>query len=157
MKIILFKENQKFNQKWLWIILFLAAITQISILILDEGFKLDTTNFVLISMMLLPLFLIYFTELRVEISRESLKYQFYPFHLKVYEIQHDEIETYDQITYSPLKDYGGWGINHTIKGSAYNISGNKGVKMILKNGKKILFGSQKAKEFYEALNQTTEQ
>jgi len=157
MKIILFKENQKFNQKWLWIILFLAAITPISILILDEGFKLDTTNFVLISMMLLPLFLIYFTELRVEISRESLKYQFYPFHLKVYEIQHDEIETYDQITYSPLKDYGGWGINHTIKGSAYNISRNKGVKMILKNGKKILFGSQKAKEFYEALNQTTEQ
>ena len=157
MKIILFKENQKFNQKWLWIILFLTAITPISILILDEGFKLDTTNFVLISMMLLPLFLIYFTELRVEISRESLKYQFYPFHLKVYEIQHDEIETYDQITYSPLKDYGGWGINHTVKGSAYNISGNKGVKMILKNGKKILFGSQKAKEFYEALNHTTEQ
>tara|TARA_B110000438_G_scaffold273098_1_gene292235 strand:- start:1311 stop:1784 length:474 start_codon:yes stop_codon:yes gene_type:complete len=157
MKIILFKENQKFNQKWLWIILFLAAITPILILILDEGFKLDTSNFVLISMMLLPLFLIYFTELRVEISRESLKYQFYPFHLKVYEIKHDEIETYDQITYSPLKDYGGWGINHTVKGSAYNISGNKGVKMILKNGKKILFGSQKAKEFYEALNQTTEQ
>lgn len=157
MKIILFKENQKFNQKWLWIILFLAAITPILILILDEGFKLATTNFVLISMMLLPLFLIYFTELRVEISRESLKYQFYPFHLKVYEIKHDEIETYDQITYSPLKDYGGWGINHTVNGSAYNISGNKGVKMILKNGKKILFGSQKAKEFYEALNQTTEQ
>jgi len=157
MKKILFTENQKFNQKWLWIILSLAAITPISILICDEGFKLDTTNFALISIMLLPLFLIYFTELRVEISGESLKYQFYPFHLRVYQIKHYEIDTYDQITYSPLKDYGGWGINHTAKGSVYNVSGNKGVKMILKNGKKILFGSQKAKEFYEALNQIIEQ
>ena len=157
MKKILFKENQKFNQKWLWIILSLATITPISMLILYEGFKLDTINFVLISIMLLPLFLIYFIELRVEISRESLRYQFYPFHLRVYQIKHDEIDTYDQIIYSPLKDYGGWGINHTANGSVYNISGNKGVKMILKNGKKILFGSQKTKEFYQALDQLTGQ
>ena len=84
---LFFKENQKFDQKWLWAILSLSAIIPVSILINNESFKLDATNFIVISMMLLPLFLIYFTELRVEISDEGLKYQFYPFHLRVYEIK----------------------------------------------------------------------
>ena len=37
------------------------------------------------------------------------------------------------------------------KGKAYNIRGNKGVKIYLKNGKTILFGSQKNQELEKAL------
>ena len=154
---LFFKENQKFDQKWLWAILSLSAIIPVSILMNNESFKLDATNFIVISMMLLPMILIYFTELRVEISDEGLKYQFYPFHLRVYEIKSEEIEKYNELIYSPLKDYGGWGIRYGFSGTAYNVSGNKGVEIFLKNGTKILFGTKKPYEFFEALNKATQQ
>jgi TATA-box binding protein (TBP) (component of TFIID and TFIIIB) len=36
-------------------------------------------------------------------------------------------------------------------GKAYNVSGNKGVQLVFKNGKKLLIGSQKADELAKAI------
>ena len=63
---LFFKKKKKLDQKWLWAILSLSAIIPVSILINNESFKLDATNFIVTSMMLLPMILIYFTELRVK-------------------------------------------------------------------------------------------
>ena len=61
-------------------------------------------------------------------------------------------EAYAKI-YSPIKEYGGWGIKSSRKyGHSYTISGNQAVQIILKNGKKILIGSQKADELAAAIN-----
>ena len=49
------------------------------------------------------------------------------------------------------------GIRHGFKVKAYNISGNKGVKIYLKNGKNILFGSQKHIELDKALKEIMRQ
>ena len=62
--------------------------------------------------------------------------------IKSYIIRFDEIENVEAITYSPIKDYGGWGIRYRYKAKAYNVRGNKGVKVNLKNGRHILIGSQ---------------
>ena len=59
--------------------------------------------------------------------------------------------------YSPLKEYGGWGIKFGFKGKAYNVSGNKGVKIFLKNGLNIMFGSQKHKDLAKALKSVRKQ
>jgi hypothetical protein len=49
--------------------------------------------------------------------------------------------------YSPIKEYGGWGFRYGFKnGKAYNISGNMGLQLILKNGDRILIGTQKPEE-----------
>ena len=102
---------------------------------------------------LLLSFFFYLLELRVSISEEGVHYQFFPIHLKIYTIKFDEIEDFKAVTYSPLKDYGGWGIRHRFKGKAYNVKGNKGVKINLKNkNRHILFGSQKNDSFVQALN-----
>ena len=44
-------------------------------------------------------------------------------------------------------DYGGWGIRFRYKAKAYNVKGNEGVKVYLKTGRHILFGSQKSSIF----------
>ena len=44
--------------------------------------------------------------------------------------------------YSPLREYGCWGIRFGLNGKAYNVKGNKGIQVKLKSGKKILFGTQ---------------
>ena len=69
----------------------------------------------------------------------------------------DEIESFKAMEYSPLKEYGGWGIRYGFKGKAYNVSGNKGVKIFLKNGSNIMFGSQKHQELAKALKMAKQQ
>ena len=51
-------------------------------------------------------------------------------------------------TYSPLGEYGGWGLRYSLSGNgmAYNVSGNKGLQLELSNGKKVLFSTNKLEE-----------
>jgi hypothetical protein len=44
-------------------------------------------------------------------------------------------------TYSPLAEYGGWGIRIGLKGRAYNVAGNQGLQLVLHNGRKVLIGT----------------
>ena len=82
---------------------------------------------------------------------ETLKNAIFPFHFKKHLIKLDEIEKIEALQYKPLGDYGGWGIRYGFKGKAYNVSGNKRVKVHLKNKKNILFGSQKHNELAQTL------
>jgi len=147
----LFEENQKFKQWWLWVILLVFPI--LSIIPFDKN---GINYYAILISVAFPL-LFYIFQLRIKINEEGLHYQFYPFHFKSYTIKLDEIEKFEALQYRPIGDYGGWGIRYGFKGKAYNISGNKGVKIYLKNGKNILFGSQKYKELEKALKQVRRQ
>lgn len=51
--------------------------------------------------------------------------------------------------YRPIKEFGGWGMRTAFNGKngkAYNVSGNVGIQLELKNGSKTLLGTQKGKE-----------
>ena len=140
-----FEENQKFTQWWLWVILLSFPI--ISFGPFDEN--VINVNHVIIGFAI-P-FLFYLFELRLKVSAEGLHFQFFPFHLKSHIIKLDEIDKYKAMEYSPLKEYGGWGIKYGFKGKAYNVRGNKGVKIFLNNETNIMFGSQKHLELSRAL------
>ena len=147
----LFEENQKFTQWWLWVILLSFPIMSFGPFDENE----ININYVLIGFMLPLIF--YLFELRIKVSQEGLHYQFFPFHLKAHIIKLDDIEKHKAMEYSPLKEYGGWGIKYGFKGKAYNVSGNKGVKIFLKNGLNIMFGSQKHNELAKALKSVRKQ
>ncbi len=141
----LFEENQKFTQWWLWVIL-------LSFPIMAFGpFDDNPINYyyVLIGLLLPLLFFLF--QLRIKVSSEGLHYQFFPFHFKSHTIKLEDIEKIKAMEYSPLKEYGGWGIRYGFKGKAYNVSGNKGVKVFLNNGTNIMFGSQKHNELAKVL------
>ena len=148
---ILFEEKQKFNQWWLWVILLVFPLLSIM------PFNGDgiNYNYVLIGIAIPLMF--YFFELRTFVTKEGLHYQFFPFHFKKHLIKLDEIEKIEALQYSPLGDYGGWGIRYGFKGKAYNVSGNKGVKVHLTNERNILFGSQKHNELARALREIKKQ
>ncbi len=147
----LFVENQKFRQWWLWVILLSFPIMSVNPF---EEKAIDFT-YVLIGLAIPLIF--YLFELRIKVSNEGLHYQFFPFHLKSHIIKIEDIEKFKAMEYSPLKEYGGWGIKYGFKGKAYNVSGNKGVKVFLKNGANIMFGSQKYKELSKALKDVRKQ
>jgi hypothetical protein len=147
----IFEENQKFTQWWLWVILLSFPI--ISVGPFDDN---EINIYYVLIGLAIPL-LFYIIELRIKVSKEGLHYQFFPFHLKDHIIKLEDIEKFKAIEYSPLKEYGGWGIKYGFKGKAYNVSGNKGVKIFLKNGLNIMFGSQRYNELAKALKQVKRQ
>lgn len=152
---ILFREEQRFNQWWLWLLILLptsmtwyGAIQQ---LIFDKPYGTNPTSDTGISILLilfgilLPLFM-YSLRLITEVRQDGLYVRFYPFHLSFRNYPYESINSYKVREYSPLKEYGGWGIRYGMKGMAYNVSGNRGVQLEFKNGKKLLIGSQQPEE-----------
>lgn len=54
-----------------------------------------------------------------------------------------DITRAEAVTYSPLGEYGGWGIRGMGKNTALNASGNRGVRLTLRDGRRVLIGSQR--------------
>lgn len=55
--------------------------------------------------------------------------------------------------YSPMREFGGWGIRLSADGvKAYNAHGNVGVEVVLTDGRRVLVGTQRADELLGALH-----
>ncbi|MEJ5260345.1 MAG: hypothetical protein WHS88_09170 [Anaerohalosphaeraceae bacterium] len=85
------------------------------------------------------------------VRREGIEVVCLPLTFLRRQIAWEEIERLYARTYSPILEYGGWGIRFGRAGTAYNIRGNQGIQLELKNGKRILIGTQQPQEFLEAV------
>ena len=163
---VFFKEEQRFRQLWLWVFIILASIIPWLGLITQVilGQKLGNNpapDWIIILMWLVfgigfPL-LFYSIKLITEVHKDGIHIRFFPFHRKFKIFLYAEIEGHAARKYKPIREYGGWGIRYTLGGMAYNVYGNKGVQLILKNKKKILIGTQKPEEFYKAISKVIPQ
>jgi hypothetical protein len=66
-------------------------------------------------------------------------------------IRHGDVERYEARTYG-LLDSGGWGVHLAGAGLTYNVSGNRGVALALKDGSRLLVGSQDPDALVRALD-----
>lgn len=57
-----------------------------------------------------------------------------------------DIESAEAVDYRPLRDYGGWGLRLGPAGKAYNMKGDRGVQLKLKDGGGVLVGSGRSDE-----------
>jgi len=80
-------------------------------------------------------------------------YVFFPFHLTLKKYSWDNIQRFSVRQYDPITEYGGWGFRFGFltKGMAFNVSGNKGIQLVLKNGSRLLIGTNKPDEASETL------
>ena len=158
--MIYIEEKQYFRQKWLWVIIlffplfsFYGIYEQIMLgnpIGNNPASDMTIWLFSIFAGLGFPL-LFYFMMLKIKITDKGLHYQFFPIHLKEYIISFDQIKTFKSRKYSPLKEFGGWGIKYGFESKAYNVSGNIGVQIVLKDGNKILFGSQNSNEIIKAM------
>jgi len=145
-----FKEEQKFNQWWLWLILIpMGVLPLIGIykqLILGEKLgdnpmsDISLLIFSIIMFSLIGLFLI--MKLKTSIDKNGINMHFFPFIKKSVDWQ--QIKNVKVVNYGFV---GGWGIRLWTKyGTVYNMKGNKGLAIELLNGKNFLIGTQKPEE-----------
>ena len=146
-----FKETQDINLGWRWI--FFIGMYVLMCWALVEQFRnaLDVTAIISIifSLVILIIFnvIVLIMSLETEIDDFTLSYRYKPFHAKPKEISWDNVSEFYLRNYKPFREFGGHGIQRRHRrGRSYTISGTTGLQVILKDGKKILVGTQKPKE-----------
>ncbi len=82
-----------------------------------------------------------FSGQRVMVTRRELTVRWGAVGLKVLRLNTGEMTSLEPMEFSPLKDFGGYGIRYGRGMSAYYLRGNRGVKFTMMNGKKYLVGS----------------
>jgi hypothetical protein len=169
MEKILFKEEQRFNQWWIWLILLASFAT--AVVPLWYGLYVQVTTgepwgndpasngelafsaaFVT-ALMVGMVFLFLFMRLQVEVRNDGVYFRFLPVIRRWRIISKAEIERYEIGKYKPIRQFGGWGIRLGFpgKGRAYNVTGNIGLKLFLKNKKIILLGTQRSQALSYAM------
>jgi len=162
-----YHEEQRFRQRWLWMLLLLGVLATAGLfgygmlqqLLLghswgdrpmsDTALALTGSGLLLFELALLWLF--YSLCLVTELRPDGLHLHLRPLYRK--HIPCQRIRSCIARTYRPLAEYGGWGIKYGRSGWAYNVSGNRGVQLVLDDGKRILVGSQQADKLAKALQQ----
>lgn len=164
---LLFSEVQYSRQWWLWAVILTTTLLTAGIFayalvqqvlfhrpfgntpMSNTGLILMGAAVIFFDAVLLSLFLA--AKLVTEVRSDGLYIRYFPFHLRMHNIPLENLDKVEPITYSPLGDYGGWGIRFGKNGRAYNPTGNRGVKLTYANGSHILIGSQRPHELAQAI------
>ncbi|NVK51692.1 MAG: hypothetical protein HWD85_02065 [Flavobacteriaceae bacterium] len=157
----IFKEEQRFTQTWLIVVLAISLIVSTSIMIKEyskDNSTLSTTEFVLVlfGTISAPL-IIFFFKLKTRIDEIGIHYQFIPFHFSKKTIVWSDIKSAYTRKYDAITEFGGWGLKSKViwrksRGVSYSVSGNIGLQLELISGKKILIGTQKQYEVDTVIN-----
>ncbi len=145
-----FKEEQRFRQVWLMVLLGFSLLVPVGLIIreyIKDNTSITTNEFLgsLIGI-IASVLLIFIFKLSTRIDEKGIHYQFFPFHFSMKTLLWSEITKAEVRTYDPIGEYGGWGLRYSFnkkKGNAVNVSGDIGIQLTLKNGKKLLIGTQK--------------
>lgn len=168
MNDLIFREEQRFDQWWMRLSLIAPPFILIAVfwpmidsqllhgvpmghpqlsdahlILLVLGITLGVTILTTIPLLLMKLV--------TEVRPDGLYVRFIPFHFKERRYGWADIRSFEPVTYSPLRDYGGWGLRRGRSGWAFNVKGNRGVLLIFGDGKTLLIGSQAADELAAAM------
>ena len=151
-----FTESQKFNKSWhyllaaapLVIVLITFCLIRFDIVTTKDGKKDSGLFFAIITGTAFIFIGFLFLKLKTQINQDGISVTFIGFPFSKKFIKWEEIQSVSVITYSPLSDYGGWGVRYSMTGNGwcYNVSGNTGIKIVYQNGKQFLIGTQQQEE-----------
>lgn len=161
---VLFREEQRFWRPWL-------AVLFVPLFLLASGFGFGVWQqigngipwgkrpmsdpllvLVTIVVFVVPagtLWLLYSLRLITVVDRGGIELDLWPIRRR--HISFGEISAVGARDYSPIAEYGGWGLRLGPKGWAYNVGGRRGVQLQLRRGFPVLIGSQRADELAAAI------
>jgi hypothetical protein len=153
-----FREEQAFRQWWVWLLIGLVAALQwwgfVEQIVMGQPWGNNPApDWMMVLLWLLigiglPLFFVYL-RLVVTVTDETIDIHYRPLTRRT--IQIADVAHIEARTYSPLREYGGWGIRGWGSNRAYNVSGDHGVELTLVNGQKVMIGSQRTDALADAI------
>jgi len=139
----IFREVQRFRQPWIW-----ALLGGVALLMLVLG-PLTWGGLLIVGAVAA---FVYSLRLLTEVRADGIYFKMWPLHRSFRRIVWSEIERYESKRYSPLGEFGGWGIRWAPGKLAYNVSGDRGVWIERTNGRAVLIGSQHPEELVRAID-----
>ena len=142
-----FHEEQRFSP-WLIRTLLLIAVLPVAFVFFVRG--------VVLSVMIVPLILLAvgvllaFARLVVDVDREAITVAFH-FLWPKRRIRISDVRKAEATKYSPLLDYGGYGVRLGFRGWAFNTSGDMGVLVETNDGSRLMIGSHRPNELEAAI------
>ena len=157
-----FSEIQSFRSLWVLLFfiplngLFLYGIIQQIILGIPWGTNPAPDIWLIIIEVFIAIFSLWFWNIQLitKVDKEGIHIKFKMFWLNFKTYKYNQIESYKIREYNAIKEYGGWGIRIKKNNRSYTVSGKHGVQLVLKNGKKVLIGSQKVKGLLYAIEES---
>jgi len=148
-QVVRFHEEQSFSSVWMWLVVVVAIGVMVPIAS-RGGVSIALFVPVLLFCAMAGWFL--YLKLVTEVRDDVLELRFRGM-LVDRVIPLSEIAEHEARRYRPIGDFAGWGIRWSLfgKGMAYNVSGDRGVQLVLRNGSRVLVGSQRADELAAAI------
>jgi hypothetical protein len=154
---VLFHEQQRFSRSWS--LLFVAGIALLGLLVMLDHRSTDDANkdlFILwlVGMILLMAMLLFLVmRLDTQVRTDGIHVRFFPFQWSHERFTWDRLKSAHVRRYSPIMEYGGWGLRLGMfgKGKAYTVSGDQGMQLIFHNGDRLLIGTQLPERLSEVL------
>jgi len=147
-----FRERQRFGPWWVWVLLaagVTAAWAFLAVTLVGDGSVAGAAVLVVIVGIALPgLFLV--ARLDVAVYADRVEVDFFPLRRRTIPLR--DVDRTQARRYRPLKEYGGWGIKGwSTRKIAYNVRGDRGVDLTLRDGRSVLIGSQHSGELAAAI------
>ena len=102
--------------------------------------------------------LVFALRLETQVRPDGIYVRYRPFHRRFRAFKAKDLGEFYARKYRPILEYGGWGIRCGFRGGrAYNVSGNRGLQLVFKTGKRLLIGSKKPDELEAALRRIAPQ
>ncbi|MEP5613045.1 MAG: hypothetical protein ABJP45_12390 [Cyclobacteriaceae bacterium] len=158
-----FEEVQSFVGTWIWYVLLGTTVFVLGAVPVAALFQpVDTTEALIgtvISVLTFSgvIFLFATSKLYVTIDDSRIYYRFPPFVSKEKYFSQEDVQEMQLRKYHPIREYGGYGYRLRFRsGRVMNVAGNMGLQLVLKNGKKVLIGTQKPDSMRTAISRLQE-
>lgn len=141
-----FTEHQMFPD---WLRYGLVLVTMIAVVVMwktNTHILLTASAGVIMSITSATLF---FWRLDTTVDSQQISITIAPFVKNVYPLTN--IKQWEVRRYSPIGEYGGWGVRFGPKSTAYNVRGNIGLDLETNDGQKYMIGTQKPEELKRTL------
>lgn len=122
----------------------------------DNGLLLTVTLVMVV--LIASGYLLFGSKLIVQVTNQAVSFTFWPYFRKPKSYSKIDIDRFEIRKYKPIIEYGGWGVKRGKKsiGKAFNVSGNIGLQLYLKNGRKVLIGTQRDSALLRAMKKMME-
>ncbi len=156
---IAYREEQRFTQWWVWVVVLgVAAVAWwgfIQQVFVGRPFGDNAAPDWAVALIWvifglgLP-FLFESLKLLIEVAPGEVRVSFRPLFRRV--ISTSDIVEIEARQYHAVKEYGGWGVKGwTGKKVAFNVKGSWGVDLTLRDGRRVLLGTQRPQELASAI------
>lgn len=162
---VIFKEQQRFSNWILWLLLISMAVGVwfwfIASVILSTGVSSGLEESItpvwfvvlvwLVLGVLIPIF-VFMLRFDLKIENGEIVFQYFPFHMKPKRLSIKEIQNYKIVRFDPLGDYGGWGVRKKTNTIGYITPSDRGVIVLLDGEMQLTFGTDEPKDLYMAID-----